>query len=208
MDVEKFRPCGEKDKLRRELLGVSGDAVVAGIFGRFGRYKRHNFVLDAFARLGGDFPNLHLLVVGGGGDHEQQVLRAIDAHPFSQRIQAVGFHPDPLPYYQCLARLLIPSVNEGLSNCALEAMACGVPVLSNRSCGSEELIKDGEDGFLHKIGSIGDLENIISSLLDAGLLKLQTVGCHARAKAKAGFSLARMMHDYLQVYEDFASKRG
>ena len=96
---------------------------------------------------------LHLLVAGGGGELEDDIAFVAQKHSHGHRIHALGFLEDPLSCYQCLDLLVIPSANEGLSNCALEAMSCEVPVLSNLNCGSEELITDGQDGIVREINS-------------------------------------------------------
>ncbi len=200
VDTGRFVPCPDKPALRRELLGLSGDVRLAGIFGRFGPYKRHAQLLEAFAEVAGKFPDLHLLVAGGGGELEQDVLARIRSHPFSLRIHPVGFLPDPLRHYQCLDLLVIPSANEGLSNGALEAMACGVPVLSNRNCGAEELITDGQDGVVREMSSTGELARHLARLLGPDGHDLQQLGTRARHKIVEQFSLDGMADAYRNAY--------
>jgi glycosyltransferase involved in cell wall biosynthesis len=204
VDTHLFKPSVDKAQLRKELLNLPKGFVIVGVFGRFGPYKRHEFLLDAFARAGEKLPDLHLLVVGGGGDRERMVLDKIESHPFRSRIHAVGYKTDPVPYYQCLDLLLLPSENEGLSNCALEAMACGVPVLTNQNCGSEDLILHGVDGFVRPLVSPGDLVDSLTDIFAKDVLALEDISIMARKKMESDFSLDSMANNYRKAYFNFA----
>jgi len=202
VDTRLFQPGTEKAQVRKQLLDLPKDCVIVGIFGRFGPYKRHEFLLEAFAREGEKLPDLHLLVVGGGGDRERMVLNKIQCHPFRSRIHAVGYKTDPVPYYQCLDLLLLPSENEGLSNCALEAMACGVPVLTNQNCGAEDFILHGVDGFVRPLVSTGDLVESLTDIFARGVLALEDISIMARKKMERDFSLDSMANNYRKAYQD------
>jgi glycosyltransferase involved in cell wall biosynthesis len=202
VDTGLFKPSRAKAQIRKELLDLPKGLLIVGVFGRFGPYKRHEFLLEAFAQVGEKLPDIHLLVVGGGGDRERMVLDQIQCHPFRSRIHAVGYKTDPVPYYQCLDLLLLPSENEGLSNCALEAMACGVPVLTNQNCGSEDLILHGVDGFVRPIVSIGDLLDGLTDICAKGMLALEDISAMARKKIKSDFSLDSMANSYRKAYQD------
>jgi glycosyltransferase involved in cell wall biosynthesis len=202
VDTCLFKPSLDKVQIRKELLDLPEESVLVGIFGRFGPYKRHEFLLEAFARAGEKLPDLHLLVVGGGGDRERMVHEKIQCHPFRSRIHAVGYKRDPVPFYQCLDLLLLPSENEGLSNCALEAMACGVPVLTNQNCGSEDLVLHGVDGFVRPLVSAGDLVDSLTDIFSRDVMALENISTMARKKMESDFSLDTMANNYRQAYQD------
>lgn len=200
VDTDRFIPAKGKVSQREKLLGLGADIQLVGIFGRFGPYKRHDYLLNAFADIAVRCPNLHLLVAGGGGELEDDIIAKIQKHSHGHRIHALGFLEDPLSYYQCLDLLVIPSANEGLSNCALEAMSCGVPVLSNLNCGSEELITDGQDGIIREINSPDALARYLTWLFGFDGPNLQTLGANARQKIQKQFSLGVMANAYLNTY--------
>ena len=56
---------------------------------------------------------------------------------------------------------VLPSVSEGMSNAALEAMACGLPLVMTRTGGATELLRDGHNGFLVDKGSIEDIVTVL-----------------------------------------------
>lgn len=202
VDTERFQPCGHKEA--RQKIGLPGNiGQLIGIFARFGPHKRHDLLLEAFSILGRKAPLVHLLVVGGGGVRESAILKQIETHEFRDRIHFCGFQADPVPYYQAVDLLVVPSVNEGLSNATLEAMACGVPVLSHSSCGSEEIISQGIDGWIE---SISDAQALSDSILGALRYpeRLDLMGRKARHKIQERFALSTMAQEYAELYQELS----
>ena len=145
VDTDRFRPS---DLAREDLsafpFGSGGHPVtVLGAVSRFGEHKRHLELLEAFDRLAPGNPGLRLLLVGDGGPMKERVLDRVATSQHAERIHWAGFQRDPLPFYQMMDLLVVPSANEGLSNACLEAMSCGVPVLANESCGGSEILGGG-----------------------------------------------------------------
>ena len=205
VDTARFSPAASGEV--RAHLGIgSGDAFVVGIVGRFGPFKGHLRLFAAFERIAPDNPEMHLLVVGGGGPEEDRVRRSVENSPHGDRIHLVGFQEDPLPYYRAMDLLTVPSSNEGLSNAALEAMACGVPVLAGRACGNSEAIEDGSSGFVRDLASP---ETLAASLaeLSADPTRLRSAGEMARETMIRDFSLDRMASEYAALYREIAIKR-
>ena len=107
--------------------------------------------------------------------------------------------PDPVPFYQAMDLLVMPSSHEGLANALLEAMATAVPALSHDACGANEVITPGVTGFLETINSDSELANHLMALLsDKG--RLISVGRAAREAALERFSLDKMVENYAGLY--------
>ena len=203
VDTERFSP-GDKLAARR-ALGLPPEAVCIGIVGRFGPYKRHGQLLEAFELIAPNLPAAHLLIAGGGGSEEAAITARAQSSQARSRIHLPGFQPDPRPCYQALDLLVIPSVNEGLSNAALEAMACGVPVLARSGCGHEQIIADGTDGWLNPLDSSADLAARLQEIL-AEPFRLVDFGRNARKKVAAQFSLESMITAYEHLYRACAPR--
>jgi glycosyltransferase involved in cell wall biosynthesis len=197
VDIHRFAP-GDRSDARR-MTGLPPDAQVVGMVGRFGPFKRHAVLLEAFAGLGAQHPNLHLLIVGGGGSEQARVAEAVRLHPHAPRIHLAGFQNNPVQFYQSMDLLVVASINEGLSNAVLEAMACGIPVLANSACGNTEVITCDQDGFVADLGTPEKLRSQLSRHL-ANLLFLAPVGARARQKAVSDFSIEKMVAGYSALY--------
>lgn len=205
VDTDRFVPA-DKAAARRQL-GLPTDALVLGIVGRFGPFKRHALLVDAFARLSSARKDIHLLIVGGGGPEESRVRQQAAACPAAERIHLAGLQQDMRPWYQAMDLLVVPSTNEGLSNAVLEAMACGVPALCHSACGNAEVITPGDDGLLANIDSAEQLADLLETALK-DRARLAEMGGKARAKAASAFSIDKMVKAYERLYEAVARGKG
>jgi glycosyltransferase involved in cell wall biosynthesis len=202
VDTERFQP-GDKKAARREL-GLQEDAPTIGMLGRFGPYKRHDLLLKAFEEATARVPDAQLLVVGGSGPEEDNVKRQANESRVADRIWLTGFQDDPRRHYHAMDLLVIPSINEGLSNALLEAMASGVPALCNAAaCGSEEVISPGEDGFITEIStSSGLAKDLADAMSDPA--RLVDMGRTARKNIEQHFSIEKMVSEYQRIYRELA----
>lgn len=200
VDCERFHPPGNKGEAKASL-GLPREAEVIGMVGRLIPSKRHGLVLEAFETVAKSCDRAFLLFVGDGGSEREPVAEAIRDHPFGDRIRWVGHQSDPLPFYQAMDLLVMPSSVEGLSNALLEAMACGVPCLAHPACGASEVIAGGSNGELREMENP---EQVASGLVD--LLRdpgyTESMGRHARETAEKRFSLSGMIGAYGKLYED------
>lgn len=202
VDTDRFQP-GDRTAAREKIGGLPASALVLGIVGRFAPQKGHARLLEVFAELAATRPQLHLLVIGGGGSEEARVRTQALASPAAKQIHFTGFQNDLPPYYQSLDLLVAPSTLEGLSNAVLEAMACGVPVLAHPACGNPEIITAGHDGFLAELDTPAKLHEHLARVL-ARADALPALGLAARDKIVRQFSLDRMTEQYLQLYRALA----
>jgi D-inositol-3-phosphate glycosyltransferase len=118
--------------------------------GRIEPLKGIDVLLRAVSKMEGDF---RLLAVGGDGKEaaRQAELRAlVDELGISERVSFLDAVPhNDLPlYYNAADVCVVPSYYESFGLVALEAMACGVPVVASRVGGLRETVQDGETGYL------------------------------------------------------------
>jgi len=190
----------------RSATGLPREAIVLGLVGRFGEFKRHTELIAAVERLPAAGRDLRLAFIGGGGPLESSVRERVAASPCASRIHVAGFQQDPRPWYRSLDLLILPSVNEGLSNALLEAMACGVPALAHAACGNADVITDSQNGYLRDLGSPEGLDAALAEAL-ASPTRLPGLGQAARATVEAKFSLETMVTGYERLYRDLAGVR-
>ena len=88
-----------------------------------------------------------------------------------------------------LSVFVVPSHQEGLCVAALEAMACGVPVISTRCGGPEEFVRDGETGFLVEAAAPDLGRRILDIVRDDGLRS--SLGARARSLIEKEYSEQR-----------------
>jgi glycosyltransferase involved in cell wall biosynthesis len=95
---------------------------------------------------------------------------------------------------------LLPSELESFGLSALEAMACGVPVVGSDAGGMPELVAEGQSGYLRPVGDVEGMAACVLSILKHDALR-QTLGAASRKRAEDLFSMERIVALYERHYE-------
>ncbi|WP_323751844.1 glycosyltransferase [Marinobacter sp.] len=146
-----------------ESLALPEGSIVIGCAGRFSPQKGFDLLPDLVARLPS---NVHFVHVGQG-EFEQQITTTIRARPGSERIHFLGYQSDMHAFFRSIDLFLLCSRNEGMANVLNEAMSLGVPVVSTRVPGSEELLDNGRYGVLVNIDDVDAMVDAIKSIIDS-----------------------------------------
>lgn len=127
IDADKYRfDAARREEVRREL-GITDETVV-GFVGRLADQKNPLFLVEVFAEIVKLDPRASLLIVGTG-DLEQAVRDRARALGIDSQMHMIGATEDVPGYYQAMDIVLLPSKYEGFGLVAVEAQACGLPVL-------------------------------------------------------------------------------
>ena len=169
VDTDLFTP-GDRAEARRRL-GLDDRPVLLWV-GRIAPIKGLDTLLDTVARLREAGRDMRLLVVGGEADeptngHETSLRRRIAALGLGESVRFVGPQPQSvLPLYYAAADVtVLPSYYESFGMVALEAMACGSPVIASRVGGLVTTVRDGVTGFLVPDGDVEALAERIETLV-------------------------------------------
>jgi D-inositol-3-phosphate glycosyltransferase len=150
VDLERFHPT-DKEQARRALELQDGDRIILFV-GRIEPLKGIDILISAAAQLHED-ENFRVLIVGGDGRAEAELatLRALaERLDIDHHISFVGAvsHEELPTYYNAADVCVVPSYYESFGLVAVEAMACGVPVVASRVGGLTSTVSDGETGYL------------------------------------------------------------
>lgn len=202
VDGDRFRPLPEDTKERlRQSLDLDPGLFWVGKVARFAPLKRHAALLEGFEKAALENPRLGLLLLGDDGSEKKRVLERIEASPVRARIIWAGLQQDPVPWYQAMDLLIIASDSEGMPNAALEAMACGIPVLANEVCGVSEIAGEGGHCWIEDLSSPRLIQSALSRIAALPASRLQAAGETARRHAETHLSLDVMMEGYRRLYQ-------
>lgn len=204
VDSQRFHPPSQTKPEIRRALGLDPNAFWIGKVARFATMKRHLDLVEAFELAAVNVPSMRLLLVGDGGSEKEKVLDRIAASPARDRIHWAGMQQDPVPWYQAMDALVIASATEGLPNAALEAMACGLPVLSNDVCGIREIATPDEQAWIQDLSTIPRLATGLEWLVRRPSEDLMRMGMAAREHMQRSFSLDAMIAKYERLYSSVA----
>jgi glycosyltransferase involved in cell wall biosynthesis len=203
VDTLRFRPQPKDQK--KTALRLPRDCVLIGMVSRLAKHKRHDLLLEAFQELGQRQPQLHLAIVGDRGNAKEAILNCIASHPFKDRIHWLGMRDDLPDVYPAFDLLILPSESEGMSNVCLEAMACGVPVAANDSCGANEIIIDDFTGIIRAMPDSASVVTHLARCL-TDLPTLHKWGQNARLHVEENFSITNMMARYESLYRSLLNR--
>jgi sugar transferase (PEP-CTERM/EpsH1 system associated) len=200
VDTRKFNP----DRSAGVDLPFVGDgAMIVGTVGRLVRVKDQMTLAKAFVTLLGresGLTSVARLVIVGDGPMRDDLHRYLADHGVLDRCWFSGARDDVADLLNCLDVFVLPSLNEGISNTVLEAMASGLPVVATDVGGNPELVADGVTGFLVPAGDVDALARALERYAgDRDMLA--THGAAARERADREFSLERMVEKYMSVYD-------
>jgi len=118
--------------------------------GRFTPQKGLDFLLKSLSLLPPHIPSIQVWLAGDGPEKSQIEKLAHEIGRDGLKINFLGWqlHPQLYQLYREADIFVLPSRDEGMPNVLLEAMAAALPVVATRVPGSEELVRDGENGFL------------------------------------------------------------
>lgn len=193
IDAESFHPPKDRAAIRR-ALNLPEDGVLIGCYGRIRAQKGTDAFVDAMITALRDRPDARALVMGRALDKYADFARDLEARVADAGLgDRILFRPEvpvwEMPqWYQALDLFVAPQRWEGFGLTPLEAMACGVPVVATRVGAFEELVVDGETGYLVPPGAPNAIATAIGALLDQPAL-MQRQSKAARAHIETGFRI-------------------
>ncbi len=206
VDCEHFVPPATRQpgsiRALFERFGDPGDDAVAVAptlvhVSNFRPVKRVHDVLAVYERVNAVRP-CRLLMIGDGPDRPAVEAR-VRSQGLEPRVRFLGRQDDLVPLLQHCDVFLLPSESESFGVAALEAMACGVPVVASDVGGLPELVVPGEGGCLAPRGDVEGMASAVLSLL-ATPGDRERAGRLARARAVAHFQDGPLLDAYEACY--------
>lgn len=195
LDCDVFRRV-EVPQLRQRFSNQGASKVVIHV-SNFRPVKRIASVMHVFERIARSVP-ARLLLVGDGPElgTAYRLGRELGVSPL---VEAVGAQEAVIPLLSTADLFLLPSAQESFGLAALEAMACGVPVVASHVGGLPEVIEHGHSGFLHAPDDLdGMARSAVRVLQDAPLHK--QIARAGRRRVVESFCVNRVVPMYEEFY--------
>jgi glycosyltransferase involved in cell wall biosynthesis len=209
VDLARFNP---EVKVGTEIAATfEGKRVIlfVGALSRAQRHKGLDVLIDAFAMIHRESPDVRLVVVGDGDGSGLYQAQA-EALGVGAAVTFAGHVSDDelAQYYKGARVMAMPSVNrsEGFGMVYLEAGAVGTPVVGTRTGGVPYAILDGETGLLAEPGDVGSLGLALRRLLDDDDLAAR-LGSNGAARARAEFGWPKLAERTADLFGRAAAGR-
>jgi N-acetyl-alpha-D-glucosaminyl L-malate synthase BshA len=199
IDLERFKPlpCASN----KSCLAPKGEKVLIHV-SNFRKVKRVKDVVSVFRILEPDFP-LKLVFVGDGPERDS-VEALVRKYQLNSKVSFLGSQEiieDLLPLGDIF---ILPSENESFGLSALEAMACGLPVICTAAGGLPEVVTHGFSGFLSPLGDTEDMAQNIKTILSSEATR-QEFSQNARKEAER-FTLPVVLPQYESYYHNILTQ--
>ena len=201
IDLERFRPADRA--AARARLGLAPGPLV-GIVATLRSWKGHRHLLEALAGMD---PQVRLAIVGDGPQREALEAQS-RAAGLTERVRFAGNQPDVAPWMQAFDVFCLPSyANEGVPQALMQAMACGLPVVTTPVGSIDEIVADGETGVMVPPEDPARLRASLQALLDEAPRR-EALGKRAAQVARERFGEERMVERMLEVFRAASSRHG
>ncbi len=189
VDLERFKAREKDSSALAELSIPEGSKIILSVC-RLSPEKNIVMLLRAFARI--DTYGIYLVIVGEG--QEKEHLKSLSRElKIGGKVIFTGHRRDPEKFYNIADIFVLPSVYEGFGHVYLEAMASGLPCVGLRSdyprvvVATEEIIRDGETGYLADPDQVEDLSGKIKRIIFDNELRVK-MGEAARKACEQKYS--------------------
>lgn len=203
VDSTRFHPAVKRESLAPPGF-ASPDCVVIGSVGRMQRVKDPLVLVRAFldlvTRLPAQAQRLRLIMIGDG-PLRAEALSLIERAGLGDIAWLPGSRDDVPDVLRNLNIFVLPSLNEGMSNTILEAMATGLPIVATRVGGNPEVVRDGRWGTLVPPSNPQALSQALQMYVNTPEAR-RDHGLAGRRQVEQYFSLEAMVSSYLKLYDE------
>lgn len=172
-----------------------------GYIGRLSREKGVENFIRALPTILSNQQDLQVLI-GGDGELSETIEASLQEEGITDRVDFPGWicHDDLPRYLNQLRLLVLPSYTEGLPNIALEAMACGTPVLTTPVGAITDIILDGKTGFIMEDNTP---ECIAANVLRAlNSPELEQIAENGRQFARENFTFEKTVNTWKRILQE------
>jgi len=197
VDIATYHPDLKRSRAEvRESVGLSAEAPLYLFVGSGFERKGLPATLRALAQL----PEGNLLVIGRDR-HAARYQRLANDLGLGARVQFLGALPDVKPYYGAADGLVLPTLYDPFPNVVLEAMACGLPVVTSTTSGAAELIENGRNGY---VCDALDVEALAAHLRAVADPARHAALCAQARQTVEPLTLGSASRQWLDLYEKLA----
>jgi glycosyltransferase involved in cell wall biosynthesis len=189
----------------RDELRLPPDARLIVSVGNLYPVKGHAHLVDAFARIAGRHPALHV-AIAGRGDLEAELAARARALGLADRFHLLGLRADVRAILAAADIFAMPSVSEGLPLALLEAMFAGCPIVATNVGEIATVLDEGNAGVLVEPANPAALAAAIDALLNDAA-RAKQLGARAASRAAAEYDISRMVRRYATVYQELVQRR-
>ena len=210
IDMERFRPVSPEERLvLRCRLGLPTTKIIVTYTGHLSWSKGLMSLINVWPALIGQFPELHLVLVGSGSESidscEAELQLLIHENVLESTVTLTGKVVNVHEYLQASDLFVFPSDFEGFSLAVLEALACGLPAVLTRVGGAPELVQDKRNGILVPPHDGQALRGALVWLMNHRD-RWNSIGLAARHGVQERYKIMTVAANYVKMFHELSGK--
>lgn len=200
-DVERFQPDPQARQLVRQRLGIDGETMVVGHFGRFHPQKGQRIFLEAAAQILEGAEDLQFLMGGRDVDPgNAELVKWLEELGLQDKVRLLGLRDDMSGIINALDLLAMTSLVESFPNVVGEAMACGVPCVVTAVGDAAEVV--GDTGRVVPKGDPAAIAAALVALTRMSKAERAALGVEARDRIIEHYSMHMCLEKHREMYAD------
>jgi glycosyltransferase involved in cell wall biosynthesis len=205
IDIQRFRPATAKDRAALRIqLKLPADRRILVFTGRLVSWKGLPILLRAWRAIHPRHPDTLLLLVGGGSadiyNCEDELKTFVRENDLSDSVRFTGDVDNVQDYLRASDAFVFPTLNEAFGVSLIEAMACGLPVVSTDNGGIKDIVTHRQDGLIARTGDEASLCQAIEEILEKPE-QAEALGYAARNTALEKYAQARVGAAYADLFD-------
>lgn len=205
VDTKRFCPDESAKREIRQELGLELRTPLVGIVAALRHEKNHGLFVAAARKVVDVTPNAQFVIIGEGPEREN-IVAAIQSHSLTNHVRLLGNRFDTHRLLAAMNVFALTSHNEASPVSILEALSCGVPVVSTRVGSVAESVYDQWNGFTVEPGNVEEVSNRIIHLLK-NTITSEKMGLNGREHVQQKGSLDNMVRMYEHLIHSIHSNK-
>ncbi len=212
VDQDQFRPATEDERnCARQSRNFTPEQLIALMPARIAPQKNQDLVVEGLGALkaAGELPASFRLLLAGrvsSAAYDRRVRAAVARHGLGDQVQFLGAVTDMPALYAAADVVLMPSQTEASPIAALEALACGVPVLISAAANTDQVLVDGRHGWQIDKASSATIAAGLRTILGTTPAQREPLGRCARQHVLERFTLQRVVRDFERLYDELTAE--
>lgn len=188
-----FQKLGERPERKDEIFRIVSVSRLEPV-------KNIESVLRVMADLLSEQYKIHYTIVGEG-KHRPVLEALVKTLRLEEQVTFAGYQSNPISFLQAADLYVLTSFTEGFSNSLAEAMYCETPSLSTRVGAAEEIISEGENGWLVPPGDDAILRLKLKAILQTDSEKRKRIGKKGKQTIAENYSLDQHVATLMRLYQ-------
>jgi len=193
----------DKVGLRKELGIREGEKIIVNI-GRLSYEKGHSYLVEAMKKVAEIAPSAKLFVIGDG-ELKARLTSMTTALGLGNNLFFLGERKDAIEILAIANMFVYQSLWGSLGLALLEAIAAGVPVVAPENAGVYELIRNGENGLVHRPSDPDSIYICIRKLLEDDVFA-KKIALEAQKDIRDTFSIDHSIDSYYAIYDHLSNR--